>query len=87
VASSLGYKNEGVRVITMTGRLLILIGVVLVAIGLLLTYLPGAVSWFGRLPGDIRLEGEKVRFYFPLTSLFILSIAISVVIHLIRRFW
>ena len=70
----------------MAGRLLVVVGIVLVIIGLLVTYFPGALSWFGRLPGDMRLEGEKVRFYFPITSLLLLSVVVSIMIHLIRRF-
>ena len=69
----------------MTGRLLIWIGIALVIIGLMFTFLPGAFSWFGRLPGDIRIEGGKFRFYFPLASSLILSILVTVVIYFIRR--
>ena len=71
----------------MTGRLLIWIGITLVIIGVMFTFLPWAFSWFGRLPGDIRIEGEKFRFYFPLVSLLILSILVTVVVNVIRRLW
>jgi len=40
--------------------------------------------WFGRLPGDIRFEGERVRFYFPLPSGLLLSLILSELIWLIR---
>ena len=50
----------------------------------LLVYL-GLFSWFGRLPGDIRVENERVRFYFPITSMILISIAISLLLAVWRR--
>jgi hypothetical protein len=41
----------------------------------------------GRLPGDIRIEGENGSFYFPITSSILVSIILSIVINLISRFW
>jgi hypothetical protein len=41
----------------------------------------------GRLPGDIRMEGENGSFYFPITSSILISIILSIVINLISRFW
>jgi hypothetical protein len=41
----------------------------------------------GRLPGDIRIEGENGSFYFPLTSSILVSIILSIMINLISRFW
>jgi len=67
------------------GLLLIAIGVVLVFIGALV--LAGALSWFGRLPGDIRVERPGFRFYAPLVSMLIVSLVLTVLIALIRRFW
>jgi hypothetical protein len=66
------------------------IGVVVFAVGLLvlligvLIYL-GALSWFGRLPGDIRIEKENVSIYVPITSMILLSVALSLLIYLIGR--
>ena len=47
----------------------------------------GALSWFGRLPGDIRIERESVRVYVPITSMLLLSVVLSLVLNLIRRFF
>jgi hypothetical protein len=44
-------------------RWLILAGLVLVVVGLVLHYAPGIFSWFGRLPGDIRIESERGKFF------------------------
>lgn len=46
----------------------------------------GALGWFGRLPGDVRVEGERSRVYFPIVSMLVLSVAITLIVSLIRRF-
>jgi hypothetical protein len=61
------------------------LGVGLVIVGLLAW--SGALSWFGRLPGDIRIERETVRIYFPITSMLIVSVVLSLVLSLVRRFF
>ncbi|MBK7972394.1 MAG: DUF2905 domain-containing protein [Deltaproteobacteria bacterium] len=66
------------------GLALIGLGLVAVLVGVLVY--SGALSWFGRLPGDIRIEGEQSRFYFPLTSMILVSVVLSVVLNVIRRF-
>ncbi len=65
--------------------MLIGIGLVLVLIGLLVS--AGGLGWFGRLPGDIRIERETVRVYFPFASMLVISIALSLILYLIRRFF
>lgn len=67
------------------GRWLIIAGAVLVAVGLVLHYAPGALNWFGKLPGDIRIEGERGKLFFPITSMVIVSIALTVLFNLFRR--
>ena len=66
-----------------TGLLIIGVGVLLVLIGLLVW--SGGFSWFGRLPGDIRIEREHVRIYIPITSMLLLSIGLSLLFNLLRR--
>ena len=63
--------------------LLIILGVGLVVVGLLLW--TGALSWFGRLPGDIRWEGERGRVYIPVVSMILVSIVLSVLAWVFRR--
>ena len=67
------------------GRWLILAGGVLVVIGLVLHYAPGLLNWFGKLPGDIRIETERCKFFFPITSMVIVSVVLTVLINLFRR--
>jgi hypothetical protein len=66
------------------GRILIILGMAIAAIGLLLT-LGGKLPWFGRLPGDIQYKGENFTFYFPLATSVIISIVLSLVLWLINR--
>ncbi|HEY4759331.1 MAG TPA: DUF2905 domain-containing protein [Thermoguttaceae bacterium] len=67
------------------GMFLILVGLILVAAGLIWMFLP-YIPWLGRLPGDIAVERGGFRFYFPLASCVLLSLIISGVWWLIRWF-
>ena len=64
-------------------KILIAIGVLLVIVGLLWPWLRDL--GLGRLPGDVVIERENFRFYFPITTMLIVSVVITVVIWLIRR--
>ena len=66
-----------------TGFLLICAGATLVVLGLLVS--TGALSWFGRLPGDVRVEREGVRVYVPITSMLLVSLVLSLVLAILRR--
>ena len=66
------------------GPLLVILGVILVLIGLAVSW--GAFAWFGRLPGDIRIERESMRVYIPLVSMLVISVILSFVLYLVRRF-
>lgn len=63
--------------------ILIALGVGLVLVGLLVW--SGSLSWFGRLPGDIRIERDTVRIYVPIVSMLVVSAAVSLVLYLVRR--
>ncbi len=65
------------------GPVLVGIGVVVVVIGLLAW--SGGLPWFGRLPGDIRIEGENTRLYIPWVSMLLVSAVISLVLWFFRR--
>ena len=66
------------------GRMLIVLGVVLVGLGVLLTF-GGRIPGLGRLPGDFVWEKGNVRFYFPLATSILLSVILTVVLWLLRR--
>jgi len=67
------------------GRMLIFAGLALVAAGVVVTLVSRGPIPFGRLPGDIRIEGKNSSFYFPLTTCLLASAAISLVMWLLRR--
>lgn len=64
---------------------LIAAGSLLVLLGVILHYAPGLLSWFGKLPGDIRIESERSRTFIPITSMIILSLVLTVLLNLFRR--
>jgi hypothetical protein len=64
-------------------RLLIILGLILLAIGLLWPWL--IKLGLGRLPGDIRIERDGFGFYFPLTTGLIVSIVVSLILWLLRK--
>ncbi len=66
------------------GRLLILFGVVLVALGALLT-VAGKIPWLGKLPGDIYYKSDHVTVYFPIATCVLVSAVISLLLYLFRR--
>lgn len=59
------------------------LGVAAIIVGLVV--MTGALSWVGRLPGDIRYESGNTRVYVPIATMILLSIAISVVAYALRR--
>ncbi len=67
------------------GKTLLYLGLLLALLGLLLLYAPKLFSWFGHLPGDIRVEREGVRIYIPLTSSLLVSLLLSLLLSLLGR--
>jgi Zn-dependent protease with chaperone function len=66
------------------GKLLIIIGLMCIVAGLVVTYFD-KIPFLGKLPGDIKIEKENVKFYFPLTTSILLSIIFSLLIYLFNR--
>jgi hypothetical protein len=65
------------------GNVLIVVGLAIVAVGVLVRL--GWFSWFGHLPGDIRAEGDRGGFYFPITSSIVVSVVATLVLNLALR--
>ncbi|MBT9130832.1 MAG: hypothetical protein DDT40_00626 [candidate division WS2 bacterium] len=63
------------------GKVLIILGSIALFLGIYL-FLGGKLSFLGRLPGDILIEKENYRFYFPLASGLLVSIILTIVINL-----
>ena len=67
------------------GWMLLVLGLVIAGVGLVWILAP-SIPWLGRLPGDIRIERESFRFYFPMVTCLLLSLALSLVVWAIRLF-
>ena len=67
-------------------NILIFVGATLLVIGVALRYFPGLFSWFGNLPGDIHRESENTTVFIPITSMLLMSLAITLVASLVSRF-
>ena len=66
------------------GLLVITGGAFIIVVGLLIY--SGGLSWFGRLPGDIRYESGSVHVYIPIVSMLLVSLALTLILNLLRRF-
>lgn len=72
---------------TELGKWLIGIGLLIVFGGIILYLFGDKLGWLGSLPGDIRVEKENFSFYFPVTTMIIISIVLSILLTLIARFF
>jgi hypothetical protein len=68
------------------GKIIVVIGIIMVIAGIILWLFGDKLNWIGNLPGDIKVKRENFSFYFPVTTMILLSIAISFIIWLIRKF-
>lgn len=69
------------------GKAVVGIGAMLIIIGLILWFAGDRLSWFGRLPGDIRIERPGLSCFFPITTMIIVSIVLSILLTLMARFF
>jgi len=65
------------------GWVLVILGLVIAGVGLVWILAP-SIPWLGRLPGDIRVERDNVRFYFPWVTCLLVSLVLSLVLWIIR---
>jgi H+/Cl- antiporter ClcA len=70
-----------------TGKWVIGIGVIIILVGIIIYFFHDKLNWIGRLPGDIRIERENFRFYFPITTMILLSLFGTLIIWLVRKFF
>jgi hypothetical protein len=68
-----------------TGKYIIVFGVLIVVIGLVIYFFHDKLHWFGRLPGDIRVERENFRFYFPITTMILVSLLITLIVNILKK--
>lgn len=65
-------------------KILIIIGGVILALGLLFYFFGDKLSWLGKLPGDIRIEKENFSFYFPLTTSILISLLVALIFKIVQ---
>ena len=68
-----------------TGKYIILFGAAVVIIVVVVYFFCNKLHWIGRLPGDIRIERENFRFYFPLTTMILFSVLLTLIVNLLRK--
>ena len=68
-----------------TGKYIIIAGVCILIAGILIYFFHDYFKWLGKLPGDIRIEKENFRFYFPIVTMLVISITITLIINVIKR--
>ncbi len=66
-------------------KILIFAGIILIIAGVIVYFAGNKLNWIGNLPGDIRVEKENFKFYFPITTMILLSIVVSFIIWIIRK--
>ena len=69
-----------------SGKWIIGIGVIIILVGIIIYFFHDKLIWIGRLPGDIRIEKENFRFYFPIVTMILFSLLGTLIIWLIRKF-
>ena len=69
-----------------TGKWIIIAGAIIILVGAIVYFFHDKLHWIGRLPGDIRIEKENFRFYFPITTMILLSLVAALIIWIIRKF-
>ena len=65
------------------GQFVVIGGLCLIVVGILIY--SGGLNWFGRLPGDIRYQSDRVQVYIPIVSMLVISLALSLIFYLIRK--
>jgi hypothetical protein len=70
-----------------TGKWVIGIGAIIIVIGVIIYFFHDKLNWIGRLPGDIRIERENFRFYFPIVTMILFSLLGTLIVWLIRKFF
>lgn len=68
-----------------TGKYIIAGGILVVIAGIVVYFFHDRLHWIGRLPGDIRIEKENFRFYFPITTMILFSVILSLLLWLLRK--
>jgi len=69
-----------------TGKYIIVFGLMIVTAGIIIYFFYYKLHLIGRLPGDIRIEKQNSRFYFPITTMIVFSLILTIIVNLIKKF-
>jgi len=69
------------------GKIILVGGVILVVIGLILWLFGDKMGWLGNLPGDIKIRKENFSFYFPVVTMILVSLVLSLLWWVIKKFF
>jgi Protein of unknown function (DUF2905) len=69
------------------GKIFIIGGIFIIIIGFLIFFFGHKLSWFGHLPGDILVEKENLKIYIPITTMILMSIFLTLLIHFLKKFF
>ncbi|CAN1511938.1 Protein of unknown function DUF2905 [Spirosomataceae bacterium] len=70
----------------INAKYIIVAGLIIVIIGVIIYFFGDKLSWIGRLPGDIRIERDNLKIFFPITTMLIVSILLNLAIWLFKKF-
>jgi len=70
-----------------TGKWIILIGILIVLAGIIIYFFHDKLHWIGRLPGDISIEKENFHFYFPVVTMILLSVLVTIIVNIIKKYF
>jgi hypothetical protein len=68
-----------------TGKYIIVFGVIIIAVGVIIWLFGNKLNFIGRLPGDIAIKKENFSLYFPITTMILFSILLTLILWIIRR--
>ena len=69
------------------GKILITLGTILLGLGIIIHLVGDKMGWFGNLYGDWRIAKSNYEFYFPLTSMLIISVILTLAFNFFSRFF
>ena len=70
-----------------TGKYILIVGLFIVLAGFLIYFFHDYFKWFGKLPGDIKIEKGNFRFYFPLVTMIVVSIIVTIIVNIFKKYF
>jgi uncharacterized membrane protein len=67
------------------GKYIIIFGLIILIVGIIVHFFHDKLTWIGRLPGDIKIERNNFRFYFPITTMILVSLLLTLIINIFKK--